>query len=221
MKTNKFLPVLMMLLITVLFTLPALASFSPLDDPEERYDFEYREGKYRINLNYNQADMEDQNDSEIIFDFESEIKYSVGLEYNLKQGLKVRVNKYWMPEYSETVTDIFNTDTDTWDFNNWGLEFIYKPAPTSHELTFNYQSINENRLRSNDFHEYSSSNEMDSFTISYTPDITTGGLGVILEYNEYNRESNRDDDLAPNIIIMDDDLFRNEYSITVSYEGEI
>lgn len=55
MKSLKYIKCIMLMfaiLFFMLLSVPVWASFSPLDDPVERYSFEFEEGKYRIDLSY-------------------------------------------------------------------------------------------------------------------------------------------------------------------------
>lgn len=210
----------------------AEANFSPLDDPDERYEFDFKKGKYEINLGYSNEKNTESYTDQLYEEFEPTIyepvnNYNLSLEYNIIKGLKLRLNRNWVPEYS--ITQYANPDstdkrTNTNSMSNWAFECIYKTEPTAHELYFSYQS-GESNLSGNEEYEFSSdelhyNNKQisDSITIAYTPDISVGGLGVTFNYDNY--ENNREElDLSTtnsNQIQME-----NSYGIQISYQGQI
>ncbi|MFW5991687.1 MAG: hypothetical protein ACOCQN_00665, partial [Halanaerobiaceae bacterium] len=102
---TKKTTLIMIIMFLLLYSLPIVA-FSPLDDPEERYDFEYREGKYKVSLDYRLSNrIEEFEDLGRTTDYDPEHNYILTLEYNLKQGVKLKLNKYWVPEFTRTITN--------------------------------------------------------------------------------------------------------------------
>src|SRR5690554_1779324 len=120
----------LVLFILFLFSTPLLADLSPLDDPGERYKFEFEEGKYRIDFSTSFLNEDrDVFDSNISYNCETQKRYILTFDYNLKDGLKVKYIRNWLPEYShsQNYTDTGNSITKTSSGNMWGIECIYKP----------------------------------------------------------------------------------------------
>ncbi len=212
---KKLSIILIIILTTLLGTLPTLAAnFSPLDDPVERYNFNFREGKYKISLshdrNYQSIKLEDFD-----VDVNTMLNYSLALEYNVKKGLKIRLNKSWIPEHSSNIINLVNINAiqegESRSTSNWGLDCTYKEGPTAHEINFSYQSlISTLKLYEpfdiNDTHK----DIRERISISYKPDIALGGFGMEVGY-----ETNSVD------LFHSEQRNSDNYHLTVSYEGQI
>ncbi len=207
--------ILILILTTLLVTLPTLAAeFSPLDDPVERYNFDFREGKYKISLgharDYHSLKVEDFN-----MDMDTMLNYNLALEYNVKKGLKIRLNKNWIPEYSINNIHLAYINTiqekNSMSSNNWGLDCTYKADPTAHEINFSYQSFIATQKYYDSFDVIDTRKDNgERFTLSYKPDIAVSGFGMEVGY-----ETNCQD------LFHSEQSNSDKYHLTVSYEGQI
>ncbi|MFP4661799.1 MAG: hypothetical protein ACLFPF_06385 [Halanaerobiales bacterium] len=212
----------LVLFLLFLFSAPLLADLSPLDDPGERYKFEFEEGKYQIDFStlYLNEDRDVFN-SNYSYNIETQKRYILTFDYNLKDGLKVKYIRNWLPEYSysQNYTDTGNRMTNTGSDNMWGIECIYKSEAGAHEFSFLYEKksvdIVEDYDEANSIQAYlnDDSRQMgrrDTYKVTYQPDIAADGLGFSIEYNYLNEEK---DKLYNNE--------RDEYLVTITYKGKI